>query len=81
MNIMINLKNISKIGNILSATVITVEAHPKTFEIAVDIVEKKLVKNTYGKIDMNVGMAMSKLIKLSEECCGSMPKESQSVWY
>lgn len=80
-SIMIRLKDIKMNGNIISATVTTVEAHPITFEIAVDIVEKKLIKNTSGEIDMNVGMAMAQLIRLTEEYGNKIPEKSESVWY
>jgi hypothetical protein len=78
---MIKLKNITKIGNIVYADVYSVEAHPIHFEIAVDIYDKKLVKNTHEKMDSLSGMALAKLIKLSEEYGDKIPKQAESVWY
>lgn len=81
MNIMIKLEQIKRTNNIIYATVITVEVHPQTFEIGVDLSEKKLIKNTLNKIDTNVGMAMAKLIKLSNEYGDKLPKKEVSAWY
>lgn len=78
---MITLKNIKIINNIISANVETVEAHPEQFQIEIDLVEKKIVKNTRGKIDQVVTMAMAKLIKLADEMNGNVPTEAESVWY
>lgn len=81
MNTMIKLEQIKRTDNIVYATVTTVEAHPQTFEIGVDLSEKRLIKNTLNKIDTNVGMAMAKLIKLSNEYGDKLPKKEVSAWY
>lgn len=78
---MIRLENIQKIGNIISTKVITVENHPQTFEIEVDVNEKRLVKNTLNKVDFNVGMAMGKLVKLYQEYGDNIPDIEESIWY
>ena len=78
---MITLKNIKIINNIISASVETVEAHPEYFDISIDLGEKKIVRNTRGKIDQVVTMAMAKLIKLADETNGNVPTEAESVWY
>lgn len=41
MNIMIDLKNITKNGNLISAVVIISQTHPEKFELTVDINEQK----------------------------------------
>lgn len=79
---MLRLTNIVRNGNIVSAIVTTVEANAISFEIVVDIKNKKLVKNTHEKIDTLVGKAMGRLIQLTKEYEGKkLPKETVCVWY
>lgn len=81
MNIMIDLKNITKKGSLISAVVIISQTHPEKFELTVDLNEQKIVNCSREKIDTFVAQAVAKLVKLSEECGSNIPKESQSVWY
>ena len=81
-NIMIRLTEIKRRCNIVSAVVTTVEANSISFEIVVDIKNKKLVKNTHEKIDTLVGKAMGRLIQLDKKYGGKkLPKETVCVWY
>lgn len=81
MNIMLRLENIQRKGSIISARVITVENNPQTFLIQVDVKERKLVSHTHDKVDSYVGMAMAKLIRVSEEYGNRLPKKEEAVWY
>lgn len=81
MNTMIDLKNITKNGNLISAIVIISQTHPEKFELTVDVYEQKIVSCSREKMDTFVAQAVAKLVKLSEECGANIPKESQSVWY
>ena len=81
MNTMIDLKNITKNGNLISAVVIISQTHPEKFEITVDVYEQKIVSCSRKEIDSFVAKALAKLVKLSEEYGTNIPKESQSVWY
>ena len=81
MNTMIDLKNITKNGNLISAVVIISQTHPEKFELTVDINEQKIVSCSRKQIDTFVAQAVAKLVKISEECGTDIPKESQSVWY
>ena len=78
---MIKLKDIKREGNIVSATVTTVEKIPQTFEVSVDVVSGKIHKNTLGIMSMDVGMAIGKLITLAEESGSKLPTKAESIWY
>lgn len=78
---MLRLYNIQRKGSIISAKVVTVENNPQTFLIEVDVKEKKLVSHTHGMMDSYVGMAMAKLIEMSEEYGNDLPKTGVSAWY
>lgn len=78
---MLKLSNIRRDGNIVSAVVTTVEVKPQIFEVAVDIESKAIVKNTFGEMDMNSRMAISKLFALVNEYGKNLPQESGSAWY
>lgn len=78
---MVRLDNIKKNGDIISATVTTVEMDSKTFDIAFNIATNEIVNNTMGRMTMSVGMAIAKLIKLVEEQGDNLPKKTTSVWY
>ena len=78
---MIKLKDIKREGNIVSATVTTVEKTPQTFEVSVDVVSGKIHKNTLGRMSMDVGMAIGKLITLAEESGNKLPTKAESIWY
>ena len=80
-NTMIDLKNITKEGNVIKALVIISQTHPEQFEIEVDIKEQKILRCTRNIIDSFVANAVAKLVRISEESGDSIPKESQSVWY
>ncbi len=78
---MLKLGNITREGNIVSAVVTTVEVNPQTFEVAVDIETKEILKNTLGEMNMYSRMAISKLFALANEHGNKIPKESGSAWY
>lgn len=78
---MLKLTNITREGNIVSAVVTTVEVKPQTFEVAVDIETKAILKNTLGEMNQYSRMAISKLFALANEYGKKIPKESGSVWY
>lgn len=46
---MLKLTNITREGNIVSAVVTTVEVNPQTFEVAVDIETKAILKILWVK--------------------------------
>ena len=78
---MINLSNIKKENNLISADVETVETHPSYFNIVVDLEEEKVVKNTNTAFNTDVIMALGRFVKLSEEYGDNLPKTATSVWY
>lgn len=80
-NNMIDLKNITKEGNIIKAHVIISQTHPEQFDLEVDVREQKILKCTRKNIDTFVAQALAKLVKISEESGDNIPKEAQSVWY
>lgn len=78
---MIDLKNIKKSGNVISAHVIISKTHPEEFDITVDIKEQTIINCTRDITDTFVAHALVKLLKLDEESNGNLPKQAQAVWY
>lgn len=78
---MIDLKNITLKGSVVSATVIIIQTHPEQFEITVDIKEQQVISCSRECTDMYVCQAIAKLVNLYKEYGTHMPKTSQSVWY
>ena len=78
---MIRLSEITRDGDIVSALVTTVEVNPRVFRVSYNLKTNEIVENTYGKMCMSVGMAIGKLIKLSEENGHKLPEVAESVWY
>lgn len=77
---MIEIINIVLSGVILSATVVPVE-DALSFEIAVNVETKNIVKNTSGQIDMYSSGAAHKLLKLYDEFGVNLPEKSGCAWY
>ena len=78
---MIKLEKIVKKGDIVSATVITVESNPETFNIVINVKTKEIVKNDRNYMDMYERMAFSKLLSLVDEYGDKLPKKAISAWF
>ena len=78
---MIRLTEIKLDNDIISCVVTTVEMHPHVFRVAYNLTTEEVVENTSGKMCMNVGMAVWKLIKLHEEYGDTLPERAESAWY
>lgn len=78
---MIKLSEIKLEGAIISCIVTTVETSPKVFRIAYNLATEEVVENTSGKIGMDAGMAVWKLIKLHKEYGDNIPDTAMSAWY
>lgn len=78
---MIRLSEIKLENNIISCIVTTVETHPQVFRVAYNLTTEEVVENTSVEMDINVGMAVWKLIKLHEEYGANLPDFAVSAWY
>lgn len=79
---MLRLIDIEQNGDIISATAITDELEPQTFEVAVNIVTLIIEKNTLGEMNQYSRMAISKLFKVAEDRgLLNMPKSTENIWY
>ena len=78
---MIKLSEIKLENNIISCVVTTVEMHPQVFRVAYNLTTEEVVENTSGKMGMDTGMAIWKLIKLYEEHRDNLPNSAMSAWY
>lgn len=78
---MINLTNIKKTGDIISADIETVEIEPRYFKVSINIKTKKMVECTSEKFGMFESGAVAKLFKLYIENGDKLPKKAQAVWY
>ena len=81
MNIMIELNNIKKTGDIISADIKTVELEPRYFKVSVNIKTKKMVECTSEIFDMYASGAVAKLFNLYIDNGDKLPKKAQAVWY
>lgn len=77
---MIRLENIEKKNDIISATVTTIENNPIQFEIAVNVKNRTIIKNSLGKMNMDVSMAIGKLVRLADES-STLPKVAETIYY
>lgn len=50
---MIRLSEITRVGDIVSALVTTVEAEPRVFRVSYNLKTNEIVENTYGKMCMS----------------------------
>lgn len=78
---MIKLSEIKLENDIISCVVTTVERHSQVFRIAYNLATEEVVENTSGKMGMDTGMAIWKLIKLHEEFGDNLPEYAESAWY
>lgn len=79
---MLRLSNIKQNGDILSATAITDELEPQTFEVAVNVVTLAIEKNTLGEMNTYSRMAISKLFKAAKDKgLLNIPKGTEDIWY
>lgn len=78
---MIRLKNITKIGDIISADVETIERVPQHYKVSVDVKQNKMVECTAELFDFNAAGAVAKLFKLYMEKGDKLPKSDGAAWY
>ena len=78
---MIKLSEIKLENDIISCVVTTVEMTPRVFRVAYNLATEEVIENTSGKMCMNAGMAVWKLIKLHEEYGDNLPECAESAWY
>lgn len=69
-------------GNIISAHITICEGNHSSFDIVVDIENRKIVSHTHYQMDMFVSQARSKLLKIAMFSTEkTTPKSDVSVWY
>lgn len=79
---MLRLTNIEQNGDIISATAITDELEPQTFEVAVNVVTLIIEKNTLGEMNTNSRMAIAKLFKIAQDMGKlNIPESTEDIWY
>ena len=78
---MIKLSEIKLENDIISCVVTTVERHSQVFRVAYNLATEEVVENTSGKMGMDAGMAVWKLIKLHKEYGDNLPDTTMSAWY
>lgn len=78
---MIELTEIKRENDFVSALVTTVEVNPRVFRVSYNLKTNEVVENTYGSMGMSVNMAIRKLITLSQEYGYNLPTSAECVWY
>ena len=79
---MLKLINIEQNGDIMSATAITDELEPQTFEVAVNVITLMIEKNTLGEMNTYSRMAISRLFKAAQDKgVLIIPKSTEKIWY
>ena len=76
---MIQLENINKVNNLISANVKIIDGTDREFEIVVNIETEDIIKNTLNKMNSYVAHARYKLLELAEE--SNIPKTAEVVWF
>ena len=78
---MIELTEIKRENDVVSALVTTVEVNPRVFRVSYNLKTNEVVENTYGSMGMSVNMAIRKLITLSQKYGYNLPTSAECVWY